>query len=61
LYPAKVDEIADHEEVDVCREQTRKALEELRDHDILAREKDTMRPGKPYVYYPTFEEELNNI
>ncbi|WP_160163361.1 bifunctional DNA primase/polymerase [Haloarcula argentinensis] len=61
LYPATVDEIANYEEVDVCREQTRKALEELRDHEILAREKDTMQPGKPYVYYPTFEEELNNI
>jgi hypothetical protein len=61
LYPATVDEIANHEEVDVCREQTRKALEELRDYEILARKKDTMRPGKPYVYYPTFEEELNNI
>jgi len=60
LYPAKVDEIANHEEVDVCREQTRKALEELRDYDLLTREKSTMRPGKPYVYYPTFEEELNN-
>ncbi|WP_158855023.1 bifunctional DNA primase/polymerase [Halorhabdus sp. CUG00001] len=60
LYPAKVDEIANHEEVDVCREQTRKALEELRDYEILAREKDTMQPGKPYVYYPIFEEELNN-
>lgn len=61
LYPAKVDKIANHEEVDVCREQTRKALEELRDHDLLAREKDPMQPGRPYVYYPTFEEELNNI
>lgn len=59
LYPATVNEIANHEEVDVCREQTRKALEELRDYDVLAREKDTIQPGKPYAYYPTFEEELN--
>jgi predicted transcriptional regulator len=61
LYPATVDEIANYEEVGVCREQTRKVLEELRDHEILAREKDTMQAGNPYVYYPTFEEELSNI
>jgi hypothetical protein len=61
LYPAKVDEIANHEDVDVCREQTRKALEELRDHDVLAREKDMKRRDNPYVYYPLFEEEIDGI
>ncbi|WP_082222520.1 bifunctional DNA primase/polymerase [Halorubrum halophilum] len=61
LYPATVNEITENETVDVSREQTRKALEELRDYDILTREKDTMRPGNPYVYYPVFEENLNDI
>ncbi|WP_435101016.1 bifunctional DNA primase/polymerase [Halarchaeum sp. P4] len=61
LYPATVDEIANHEEVDVCREQTRKALEELRDHDVLARRKDMKRRDNPYVYYPLFEEEIDDI
>lgn len=61
LYPAKVDEIANHEDVDVCREQTRKALEELRDHDVLVREKDMKRRDNPYVYYPLFEEKINDI
>lgn len=61
LYPATVDEITNHSSVDVGREQTRKALEELRDSEFLSREKDMRRPGNPYVYYPAFEDEIDTM
>jgi hypothetical protein len=58
LYPATVTEIVDHDAVDVGCEQTRKALIELCDHDILTRREDDMRPNNPYVYYPGFEDDI---
>lgn len=60
LYPATTKEVANHELVDVGREQTRKALVELMDYDVLARENDHTRPNNPYVYYPAFEDELES-
>jgi hypothetical protein len=61
LYPATTKEISDHETVDVSREQTRKALVELVEDSVIGRVKDEKRPGNPFVYYPAFEEELNDI
>lgn len=60
FYPATTKEVANHELVDVCQEQTRKALVELMEYDVLAREKDYTRPNNPYVYYPAFEDEINS-
>lgn len=58
LYPATDKEISNHDEVDVGREQTRKALVALMEDDVIAREKGERRPGNPLVYYPAFEEEI---
>lgn len=60
LYPATTKEIASHELVDVGCEQTRKALVELLDSEVLSRKKDYSRPNNPYVYYPAFEDEINS-
>jgi len=61
LYPATDKEISNHDEVDVGREQTRKALVALIEDDVIARKKCEKRPGNPLVYYPAFEEELTDI